>query len=64
MSGPLHHPMACNKWGQSKILVIVVGGRVWDNFTLTPDITQMKTHRYLTPILISSTYKIGARYGP
>ena len=33
-------PMACNKWGQSKIEVIVVGGRVWGNFTLTPDITQ------------------------
>ena len=23
-------------WGQSKILVIVVGGGVWGNFTLTP----------------------------
>ena len=23
-------------WGQSKILVIVVGSRVWSNFTLTP----------------------------
>ena len=34
------YTMACNKWGQSKILVIVVGGRVWGNFTLTPDITQ------------------------
>ena len=32
--------MACNRWGQSKIIVIVVGGRVWGNFTLTPDITQ------------------------
>ena len=38
--------MACDKWGQSKIFVIVVGGRVWGNFTLTPDIKKKAVYEY------------------
>ena len=39
--------MARNKWGQSKIIVIVVGGRVWGNFTLTPDIEHISQSKII-----------------